>query len=60
MIEKIDGIILNPAALTHYSYAIHDAIKGAGVKTIEVHMSNISAREEFRSKSVIDRLVCNK
>ena len=53
MIEKIDGIILNPAALTHYSYAIHDAIKGAGVKTIEVHMSNISAREEFRSKSVI-------
>lgn len=53
MDEKIGGIILNAGAFTHYSYAIRDAIKGTGVKTIEVHMSNIYTREEFRAKSVI-------
>ncbi len=51
--EKKEGIILNAGAFTHYSYAIHDAIKGTGVRAVEVHMSNICAREEFRSKSVI-------
>lgn len=53
MDEKIDGIIINAGAFTHYSYAIRDAIKGTGIKTIEVHMSNIHTREEFRTKSVI-------
>lgn len=53
MAEKRDGIILNAGAFTHYSYAIRDAIKGTGMKTIEVHMSNIYTREEFRQKSVI-------
>jgi len=53
MEEKTDGIIINAGAFTHYSYAIRDAIKGTGIKTIEVHMSNIYTREEFRAKSVI-------
>ncbi|ABP67816.1 3-dehydroquinate dehydratase, type II [Caldicellulosiruptor saccharolyticus DSM 8903] len=51
--ENIDGIIINPGAYTHYSYAIHDAIKAVNIPTIEVHISNIYAREEFRKRSVI-------
>lgn len=50
--EKYDGIIINPGAFTHYSYAIHDAIKGVEVPTIEVHLSNVHKREEFRKISV--------
>lgn len=53
MEEKKDGIVLNAGAFTHYSYAIRDAIKGTGMRTVEVHMSNIYTREEFRAKSVI-------
>ncbi len=47
------GIIINPAAYTHTSVAIRDAIKAVGIPTIEVHISNIYAREEFRQKSLI-------
>jgi 3-dehydroquinate dehydratase-2 len=47
------GIIINPAAYTHTSIAIRDAIKAVGIPTIETHISNIYAREEFRQKSLI-------
>ncbi len=50
---RYDVIILNAAAFTHTSIAIRDAIIAAGVPTIEVHLSNIYAREEFRHKSMI-------
>lgn len=52
-----DGIIINPGALTHYSYAIRDAIKAVGIPTVEVHLSDIEKREEFRKTTVI-REVC--
>ena len=50
---KADGIILNAGAFTHYSYAIRDAIASLSVPVVEVHMSNVHSREEFRHNSVL-------
>lgn len=51
-VGKYDGIIINPAAYTHTSVALRDAIKACGVPTVEVHLSNTHSREEFRHKSL--------
>lgn len=50
---KADGVIMNPGAFSHVSYPIRDAIAAAGLKVVEVHLTNLHAREEFRHKCVI-------
>ena len=51
--QKFDGIVINPAAYTHTSIAILDALKAVGIPAVEVHISDISAREDFRKISYI-------
>jgi 3-dehydroquinate dehydratase-2 len=56
--KNADGIIINPGALTHYGYSLRDCLAGIDVKIIEVHLSNIQKREEWRKKSVLTE-VCD-
>lgn len=52
-----DGLIVNPGAWTHYSYALHDALEAVDVPKVEVHLSNVHAREEWRRRSVVSPVV---
>lgn len=56
---KMDGIVINPGAYTHTSIALLDAVKAVGIPTVEVHISDVSSREEFRQISYI-RAACKK
>ena len=59
-INAFNGIIINAGALTHYSYAIRDAIKSVNIPTVEVHLSDITSREDFRNFSVISDVCINQ
>ena len=59
-LDWADGVIVNPGAWTHYSYAIHDAVELFDVPVVEVHLSNIDQREEWRRRSVISDLTAKR
>jgi 3-dehydroquinate dehydratase-2 len=58
--DDADGVIVNPGAWSHYSWAIHDALEVLQVPVVEVHLSNILEREEWRHHSVIEDLVAHR
>jgi 3-dehydroquinate dehydratase-2 len=60
MIELADGVVVNPAAWTHYSYAIRDAVELLDVPVVEVHLSNVDEREDWRRVSVISDLASKR
>ena len=60
MSELADGVVVNPAAWTHYSYAIRDAVELLAVPVVEVHLSNVDEREEWRRVSVIADLAAKR
>jgi 3-dehydroquinate dehydratase-2 len=53
---QVDGVILNPGSWTHYAYSIHDALELTGLRAVEVHLSDVQAREPWRRLSVIGDL----
>ncbi|HYU61483.1 MAG TPA: type II 3-dehydroquinate dehydratase [Solirubrobacterales bacterium] len=55
--DAADAAVLNPGSWTHYSWAIHDALEVAGVPAVEVHLSDVQAREKWRRRSVLEGLV---
>jgi 3-dehydroquinate dehydratase-2 len=59
-LDTAEGVIVNPAAWTHYSYAIHDALELFRVPVVEVHLSNVDEREDWRRHSVIADLVAHR
>jgi 3-dehydroquinate dehydratase-2 len=59
-LDWADGVIANPGAWTHYSYAIHDALELLTVPVVEVHLSNVDAREQWRRQSVIADLAARR
>ena len=59
-LDWADGVVANPAAWTHYSYAIHDALEVVEVPVVELHLSNIDEREEWRRRSVIADVVAHR
>ena len=59
-LDWADGVIVNPAAWTHYSYAIRDALELFDAPVVEVHLSNVDEREEWRRNSVISDLVAHR
>ena len=59
-LDWADGVVANPAAWTHYSYAIHDALELFTVPVVEVHLSNVDEREEWRQRSVIADLAASR
>lgn len=58
--EKISGILINPGAFTHYSYAIRDALSDTKLPIVEVHLSDVDNREDFRKKDVLQGIVIKK
>jgi len=59
-LDWADGVIVNPGAWTHYSYAIRDALELFGAPVVEVHLSNIEQREEWRRHSVLEGVVAER
>jgi 3-dehydroquinate dehydratase-2 len=57
---RSDGIVVNPGAWTHYSYAIHDALEILDIPIVEVHLTNVEEREEWRRTSVIAHLAAHR
>ena len=59
-LDQADAVVLNPGAWTHYSWAIHDAAELLSVPIVEVHLSNVDERDEWRRQSVIEDLVATR